>query len=501
MANIVFFTKEHFRRSEPEYRFLPFRFIDLDGRKVLVNEAGEHLIVDQSAFDAFIAKTLPRVSDTYQNLKSRHFLWDSPSDVPIRLLAIKYRTKKGFLAGFTKLHIFVVTLRCDHSCPYCQVSRVSSDRAKFDMSHETALRSLDLVFRSPAHELKIEFQGGEALLNWELVEFIVCEAEARAVASGKEIEFVVATNVAFLSDEILEFMKAHRMLVSTSLDGPRALHNANRPRPGNDSYERTIDGIARARSVLGTDAVSALMTTTRLSLEQPEAIVDEYVAQGFRSIVLRPISPYGFAVRSHRQTGYQRQEFIDFYKRALSHIIDINRTGTFDQELYARLLLRKMLTPYPTGYVDLQSPAGAGIAVAVYNYDGDVYATDEARMLAEMGDTTFRLGNVHTSTYEEIFGGELIRSLVAASCVEALPGCAECAFNMYCGCDPVENHATQGSIFGHRPTSQFCERNMELIKHLFRLYEGEDPFLHDLFWSWIQNVPITELVPVYRGLS
>jgi uncharacterized protein len=167
-------------------------------------------------------------------------------------------------------------------------------------------------------------------------------------------------------------------------------------------------------------------------------------------------------------------------------------------ELYARLLLRKMLTPYPTGYVDLQSPAGAGIAVAVYNYDGDVYATDEARMLAEMGDTTFRLGNVHTSTYEGLFGGELIRSLVAASCVEALPGCAECAFNMYCGCDPVENYATQGTIWGHRPTSQFCERNMELIKHLLRLYEGDDPFVRRLCWSWIQNIPTSELIADYQ---
>jgi len=496
MASVVFYGKDHFQRSEPQYRFLPFRFIDLDDRKVLVNEVGEHLVVSQPVFDAFLGKSLLRGSDAYQDLKSRHFLWDSAPDVPIRLLSTKYRTKRGFLGGFTKLHIFVVTLRCDHSCPYCQVSRVSSDRAKFDMSRETALRSLDLVFRSPAEQPKIEFQGGEALLNWELVEFIVHEAEARAAATGKTVEFVVATNVAFLNDQILSFMKQHHMLVSTSLDGPAPLHNANRPRPGNDSYERTLAGIERAREVLGHDAVSALMTTTRLSLDHPEAIVDEYVARGFNSIFLRPISPYGFAVRSQRVTGYRRYEFIDFYKRALAHIIEINRSGTFFAESYTRLLLRKMLTPYPTGYVDLQSPAGAGIAVAVYNYDGDVYATDEARMLAEMGDTTFKLGNVRTDSYEDLFGGELIRSLVAASCVEALPACSDCAFNTYCGCDPVENHATQGSIWGHRPTSDFCERNMEVLKHLLRLYHGRDPWIQKLFWSWIENVPISELLPV-----
>src|SRR2546425_12464847 len=105
---------------------------------------------------------------------------------------------------------------------------------------------------------------------------------------------------------------------------------------------------------------------------------------------------------------------------------------------------RSTLFPYTTLFRSLQSPAGAGISVAVYNYDGDVYATDESRMLAEMGDTTFRLGNVHSDSYDSMFGGELLRTLVTVSCVEALPGCSDCAFQKYCGCDPVENRAAQG---------------------------------------------------------
>jgi len=40
----------------------------------------------------------------------------------------------------------------------------------------------------------------------------------------------------------------------------------------------------------------------------------------------------------------------------------------------------------------MQSPAGEAWSVLVYNYDGDVYASDESRMLAEMRDWTFRSG-------------------------------------------------------------------------------------------------------------
>jgi sulfatase maturation enzyme AslB (radical SAM superfamily) len=72
----------------------------------------------------------------------------------------------AFLRQVTPLHLFVVTLRCEHSCPYCQVSRQSTDRSRFDMSEETAQRALKIALDSPSARIKIEFQGGEPLLNF-----------------------------------------------------------------------------------------------------------------------------------------------------------------------------------------------------------------------------------------------------------------------------------------------------------------------------------------------
>ena len=167
--------------------------------------------------------------------------------------------------------------------------------------------------------------------------------------------------------------------------------------------------------------------------------------------------------------------------------MDINRKGYDLAEVYTKILLTKILTPYGTGYVDLQSPAGAGMNVLVYNYDGDVYATDESRMLAEMGDHTFRLGNVQKHTHKQIFLGDAFLNLAAASCNQSLTGCSDCAFQPYCGSDPIHNHATQGDIFGHRPTSDFCRRNMEVIKHIFRLISENDRQTMRIFLAWING--------------
>jgi uncharacterized protein len=472
------------------YDLLPFRFLRFDdARTLVVNETGEHHFLANDDLSRFVKHKLSMDSDAFLDLKAKHFLFDSDSVAPFELMATKIRSKKAFLDGFTSLHIFVVSLRCEHSCHYCQVSRVSADRRRYDMSNETAQRALDLAFRSPARRLKIEIQGGEPLLHFERVRQIVEEARRRADDQEREIEVVVTSNLAMLDDDMLLFFRDHDVFLSTSLDGPEELHNANRPRPGNDSHARTIDGISRAREALGYDRVAALMTTTRASLQCPEAIVAEYARLGFTSIFLRPLSPYGFAVRTVRTTGYSIHEFLDFYVRALDCILALNANGTYLAETYAQLLLTRMLTPFATGYVDLQSPAGAGIGAVVYNYDGDVYASDESRMLAEMGDTRFRLGNVHRDSYDAIFGGETLRTIVAASVAESIPGCADCAFLPWCGADPVHHYATTGDIVPHIPTSDFHERNFFIIKHLLSLYE-RDAMTRRIFWSWIRQEPL-----------
>jgi His-Xaa-Ser system radical SAM maturase HxsB len=456
-----------------------------DARFVATNFSGEHVVLEKGVLRDFVRGRLPREHPSYLDLKARHFLMESDSDVALELLAAQYRTRQSLLAEFTALHMFVVTLRCDHSCPYCQVSRVSEDRAAFDMTPEMADRSIGLMFRSPSRRLKVEFQGGEPLLNFDLIRQVVTAVEARSATEMRSVEFVVATNLAFLDDAKLAFMREHRVQVSTSLDGPRDLHNANRPRPEGDSYERALAGIAKAREVLGHASVAALMTTTQRSLDRPEEIVDEFVRQGFESIFLRWMSPYGFAAKSARRIGYSSEAWQEFYRRGLLHVVRLAKAGIRIREEYAAIILRRLLTPYATGYVDLQSPTGLGISAVVYNYDGDVYMSDEGRMIAEMRDRTFRLGSVLTDTYEEIFYSERLQDLVMDTMSEGIPQCADCAFQPTCGTDPTFHHVTQGDVVGHRPTSEFCSRNMFVMRLLVSLLE-DDPETAAVLrgWAW-----------------
>ena len=484
----VFHDYDHFNLSKVDgYYLLPFNFHSINENwDVIVNYVGDFIIVKKGTASKIVSRQISKNEEPsfYSDLISNFFISEEPIHPLIDVLATRYRTKKAFLEKFTSLHIFVTTLRCEHTCEYCQVSRVTQNKNEFDMKIKHLDTGIDYMLQSPNPHVTMEFQGGEPLLAFDLIKYGVTSAKEKAKALDKNITFVICSNLAMINEEQLDFCKENDILLSASLDGPSFIHNQNRRRPGNNSYEFFLKGLKLSQKVLGDDKVGALMTTSNLSLNHPKEIIDEYIDLGFKNIFLRPISPYGFAKSNSKKSNYDIGLFLQFYKTGLNYILDKNKKGLFLTEDYTSILLKKILTPFSTNYVDLQSPAGLINSVIVFNYNGYVYATDESRMLAEMGDETFRLGHLDSSSYKEIFYGEKVKEISKYWLNENIPGCSSCAFQSYCGADPVYNHATQNSLVGFRPKSGFCKRNMEIIRYIFELMIN-DKEIERIFRSWI----------------
>lgn len=470
-----FYPSEYFHNNDKPLQLLPLRFERTRGGYLVANLVGDFTRLTEDEFHRLVDLRLKPGDGLYERAYSSHLISRQGQIAQHQLLAMRLRTRMSFLREPSPLHMFVVTLRCEHSCPYCQVSRQSKDRSRFDMTEETAERSLRIAMQSPSSRIKIEFQGGEPLLNFPLIAKIVDAAKQEQARSGKRVDFVIASNLALLTDDILAFCKANDVYLSTSLDGPADLHNRNRPRPGGNSHELAVRGIKLAQSALGPDRISALMTTTKHSLGRVEEIVDEYIGHGLDGIFLRPLSPYGFAVKTKQFQKYDPTEWLRFYRRGLRYILDINRQGHRFFEFYTLLLLNRIFTDRPIGYVDLRSPAGIGLGALVYNYDGRVFASDEGRMLAEMGDRTFELGSVLTDDYRSLVLSEKLISLIGSSLSQSAPECHDCVLESHCGADPVYHHATQGDPVGIKPLSGFCHRQKGVMETILELLdEGSD---------------------------
>ena len=472
------------------YIKLPFNFKQLDNDILLVNQAGEHIIVTNDEFISFTNDTLNVESQLYSILKAKHFLTVEPElNTVIDILATKLRTRKEYLMDFTSLHMVVITMRCNCLCRYCHASSVDYSNKEYDMSWETAKKTIDMIFQTPSNDIKIEYQGGEPLLNWDILKQSILYAEFLNKIAKKNLGFVICTNLMQITDEQINFCKKHNVEISTSLDGTKELHDCNRQsRICTSAYDAFVKNTKRVKSALGNNSVSPLLTISRANLNRLTDVIDEYIKQGYNRIFLRALNPYGNAVQNKEELSYTTEEFIEAYKKALDYIIQLNKNGIQFTECFTALLLSRILTPFSTGFVDLQSPSGAGISGVVYYYDGKIYPADEARMLARMGDDYFCMGTVN-DRYENVFNGKIIRDIVYNSCVETMPVCSECVYQQYCGADVIRNYLETKDLMGYRLKSEFCKKNRLVLDHIFNLFQQQDEEMLDIFWSWITRRP------------
>ena len=60
-------------------------------------------------------------------------------------------------------------------------------------------------------------------------ELFIIILKKRNLSLNRNLQFVIATTMSLITDEILDFCKEHKIIISSSLDGPEDLLNSNRP--------------------------------------------------------------------------------------------------------------------------------------------------------------------------------------------------------------------------------------------------------------------------------
>ena len=151
MSKITFHNKDYYDDKKHEYSLMPFRFAripNMNDKVLITSETGEYYFLNNKEFSDFVNHKIDSKSNTFLNLSNRSFLYKKENNYNIETLSTQYRTKKSFIRDGPKLHIIVVSLRCDHSCFYCQVSRQSTDKTKFDISDDSAKAVIERIFES-----------------------------------------------------------------------------------------------------------------------------------------------------------------------------------------------------------------------------------------------------------------------------------------------------------------------------------------------------------------
>jgi len=430
-----------------------YRHRKIDAHHFVTTDHGSHILLSNQEFLKLRRGDID--SGLRMKLEEREIiLCDQNISEVLRLLGRRH----SFLSRGTSLHIIVPTLRCNMRCVYCHASSKPDSERGFDMDESTATKTVDFVFQSPNDHIAIEFQGGEPLLNWPIVKHIIAHAEKSNVSSCKDLSFTLVTNLSLMDEETMSYLIDHNVNVCTSLDGPKEIHDLNRPYTGASNFDIVVGWIKRfqdeyARRGLTQKRVHALTTITKRSLAYPEQIVDTYANLGLNSIHLRFLNNLGMAQKTWSLIGYTAEEYLDFWKKALARTAHHRKTGTVITERMAEIITIKIAQETDPGYLDLRSPCGAAIGQLAYDHNGDIYTCDEGRMV---GDDMFLLGNVKNDRYNDIVTCEKACAVVTASINDQYI-CDTCAYKPYCGVCPVCAYADEGSVIGCVSRSDRCK--------------------------------------------
>ncbi|MGA9750490.1 MAG: radical SAM protein [Acidobacteriota bacterium] len=174
----------------------------------------------------------------------------------------------------------LLSARCNLACTYCyQQAR----RGPECMSWEVARASLDVLLRDGINHPRIEFNGGEPLLEPDLLERCIRYAEAR-MGSGRP-RFVVVTNGTLLDPRLVALLAAHDVEIRISWDGEE--EQRWRGRETSERLLQTLKAIRRDRPRYFAERVSA---NAALMPSTVESLVTSY--RLFRKVGLLDVGIY-----------------------------------------------------------------------------------------------------------------------------------------------------------------------------------------------------------------
>lgn len=450
------------------------------GRQFLItNDTGHWNLLDAKEFKNYLGGRVDPKTPLGEKLLGGNLMLNG---LNFQSLAEKTIEKELLRWPGPMVHTLVVTQRCNFKCLYCHASVVSPSQAGRDMTLETAKRAVDFIFSVPNPTLMIEFQGGEPLLNWPAVRFIVEYSRKKELWEKRKVFLSIISNLSLMEDQKLLFLAENNVSICTSLDGPPAVHDKNRIYMGGNAHAevaRWVAAIQKERERFPSwDKPNAICTITKHSFPYWKQIVDELVSRGMERIQLGPLDPLGFARKSWSTIGYEPEEFVEFYEKALDYILALNRQGARVYEKMAMIFLVRILQQ-----AHWRFPSGDALCRLAYSYNGDIYTSEEGRLLAHEGDEFFKIGNVATGSYPEILDQATVKTSLLASNSNCQPLCFQCAYKPYCTVLPVMNYAVQGNIWGNMPVNRWCRTVMGIFDILFRKLQSPDDL--KLLESWL----------------
>ncbi len=339
---------------------------------------------------------------------------------------------------------------CNLRCTYCYAGGGSYGGAARVMAPALAARAARFLVETSGDlpRVTLVLFGGEPLLNLAALEAAVTAGEAAAAARGKTLVVSLTTNGTRFTPAALDFLAAHLIGVSVSIDGPPDLHDANRPysgRAGGGSYADVVAGVARLRERTGR-APAARVTLAPDQWARIPEVFEHLHGLGFLEVGIAPATP---VAAEFLPTPAQDEALYAGFAHLARRFVAEARRGCVLPFSNLLDLLAKLHAGQARGV-----PCGAGLGYVAMDAQGALFLCHRFA-----GDDGFRIGDLDAG-----IDHAKVRTCLAAQAAPRADACAKCWARSLCagGCHH-ENHLREAVLgLAHGSSCGFIRRWIEL---------------------------------------
>lgn len=359
--------------------------------------------------------------------------------------------------------MYTITLEinqiCNLNCKYCYLGEKSGSR----MSFQTGAKAIDLAFEKvKAHKdrtLWVDFIGGEALLDFPLIQRLVEYCEKKNANAGFKQLFSLTTNATVFNEEILRFLMEKGFALKVSIDGNKEINDLNRVANADYSvHDKIMSNMGFIRSYeekTGRFVQVTNVITHNNYVHYYDTLVYLTETLGFKAI----------------DTAIDL--FVKWTEEEI-RVLEENIRKSFDLFILAARENRGFRWEFADKLVGIKSAlqkerkkfysCGAGIVSAYVRTDGGIFACPGNL------DASVRLGNV-----EEGMAITKIKELREFNGINNKK-CNECEISRYCTAQScrMQNLAITGDV--NEPVPVMCR----MRKLVYQMYMENEPLIDRL---------------------
>lgn len=334
--------------------------------------------------------------------------------------------------------------RCNLTCDYCYYMGKGNGAVMDDGLLEEFTRQYVEAQTTP--QVLFTWHGGEPLLR-PLAFYKRALELQRKYAQGRHVDNCLQTNGTLLNDEWCEFLRENRFLVGISIDGPQALHDANRhTRRGGSSWHDVMRGIG----LLQRHGVewNAMATVNAVNVEYPVLFYEFFrqISCEFLQFtpVVEPDKP-DCSITAEQWGRFLCGVYDEWVCRDVGRIF----VQLFDATL-------ANWCGEPPGVCSMSSICGQA---AVMEADGSVYPCDH------FVRPEYRLGNIRQEPLVGMMYGERQRTFACQKQATLSRQCRECRWLFACHGECPKNRLVS-DCYGEPGLNVLCSGYRQFFDHV-----------------------------------